>query len=101
MTGTDRLSKPLAAAYLAVVALVWAATVTGVVLALATGRSSWTTRNPWIVTPMAAVIVGAVGLIWTVERRLYADGPSPAAGFRMVGLALGWAVPVAWRRLRA
>jgi hypothetical protein len=94
------LSKPLAAAYLAVVALVWAGTVAAAVLALVTGRTSWTTRDPWIVAPTAVGIVCAVGIVWLLDRRLHGDRQGPATAFRMVGLAYGWAVPTAWRRLR-
>jgi|tagenome__1003787_1003787.scaffolds.fasta_scaffold20910919_3 hypothetical protein len=94
------LSKPLAAAYLAVVALVWAGTLAAVVLALVTGRTSWSTGNPWIVAPTAVGIVCAVGIVWSVARRLHGGRQGPATALRMVGLAYGWAVPAAWRRVR-
>jgi hypothetical protein len=94
------LSKPLAGAYLGVVALVWLSHVVGAVLTLATGRTSWSTENPWIVVPGLVVIASAVGVVWLVDRRLHRDRPRIAEALRMIGLAYGWAVPTAWRRLR-
>jgi membrane protein YdbS with pleckstrin-like domain len=93
------LSKPLAVAYLVVVALVWLSSIAGAVLAIATGRTSWSTHNPWIALPGVVVIASAVGVLWLVDRRLHEDRPRGATAFRMLGLAYGWAVPAAWRRL--
>jgi hypothetical protein len=70
-------------------------------LALATGRTSWTTQNPWIVVPGFVVIASAVGVAWLVERRLHRDRPRITGAFRMLGLAYGSAVPTAWRQLRS
>lgn len=94
------LSRPLAGAYLGVVALVWLSHVVVSVLALVTGRTSWTTQNPWIAVPGFVVIASAVGVVWLVDRRLHRDRPRIAEAVRMIGLAYGWAVPTAWRRLR-
>jgi protein-S-isoprenylcysteine O-methyltransferase Ste14 len=97
----DRLSRPLAAGYLAVVALVWIGHAAGVLLLLVTGRSSWTTENPWIVVPGLLVLASAVGTLGWVDRQLHGDRPAIGQAFRMLGLAYGSAVPLAWRRLRS
>ena len=94
------LSRPLAGAYLGVVALVWLSHVVVAVLAVATGRSSWTTEDPWIAVPAFLVTASAVGVVWLVDRRLHRDRPRIAEAPRMIALAYGWAVPAAWRRLR-
>ncbi len=93
------MSKPLAAAYLAVVALVWLSHVVGLVLLLLTGRSSWTTNNEWVVVPGFIVIASAVGIVRWVDRLLYQDRPRVTQPFRMLGLAYGLAVPLTWQRL--
>jgi protein-S-isoprenylcysteine O-methyltransferase Ste14 len=99
--GEARLSKPLAAGYLAVVALVWIGHVVGMLLLFVTGRSSWTTANPWIVVPGFLVLASAVGTLGWVDRQLHGDRPAISQAFRMVGLAYGSAVSLAWRRLRS
>ena len=94
------LSKPMAVGYLTVVALVWLGHAAGLILFFAIGRPSWTTENPWIVVPTAVVLVSAVGTLWWVDRLLHGDRPPITQAFRMLGLAYGSAVPLAWRRLR-
>lgn len=98
-TAEPRLPRPLAAAYLATVALVWLGHAAGLVLLLATGRSSWTTDNPWLVVPGFVVIASAVGTVWCVDRMLHRGRPPMTQAFRMLGLAYGSAVPTAWRLL--
>jgi hypothetical protein len=95
-----RLSTSLAGAYLGVVALCWGSHLAAAVLAVVTGRTSWTTENPWIVLPVAAVLASAVGIVWLVDRRLHADRPRGTTTLRMLGLVYGSAVPAAWPRLR-
>src|SRR3954452_4868224 len=81
------LSKPLAATYLAVVALVVDRHPrrTG---ARPRGRTpSWTTSNPWIVAPMAVAIVCAVGVVRLVYSRIHGEGPRPATAILAVVLS--------------
>jgi hypothetical protein len=94
------LSKPLAGAYLTVVAVIWLSHLVGLVLLLLTGRGSWTTQDPQIVVPAFILIASAVGIVWLVDRRLHKGRPWITEGFRMLGLAYGSAVPTAWRQLR-
>lgn len=96
-----RLSTPLATGYLAVVGFVWLSHVVVLLLLLTTGRSSWTTENPWIVYPTLLVLVSAVGTIWWVDRLLNKDRPPITQAFRMIALSYGSAVPIALRRLRS
>lgn len=93
------LSKRLAGAYLAVVGFTWLTHIVGPLLLLATGRSSWSTQNPWVVIPVFVVIVSAIAVVWLVDQRLHENRPSGVAGFRVLGLAYGYAVPTAWRVL--
>ena len=100
MRTTGSLPRPLATAYLAVVAGVWLTHLVGVALWLITGRSAWTTDNPWVVLPGLVLAAAAVGIVWLVDRRLNTDRPRHTEALRMLGLAYGRAVPLAWSALR-
>jgi len=96
----ERLSTPLAWGYLAAVALVWCGHVAAPVLFLVTGRSSWSTENPWVVVPALLVVASAVGTLAWVDRELHGDKPAIGQAVRMLGLAYGSAVPRVVRQLR-
>lgn len=100
-TEDSPLSTRLAGAYLTVVAVLWLTHVVLLVLGLTTGRTSWTTENPWISIPGGVGILLAIAVVLVVDRRLPAKRREPTSGvFRWFCLAYGSAVPEAWRRLR-
>jgi hypothetical protein len=95
------LSKPLARSYLAVVAFVWLAHATLLVLGLIVGRWSWTTDSPWVAVPGMVAILLCLGVVWLVDQRLDKVRRRTPQAFRWLSLAYGSATPEAWRRLRA
>ena len=94
------LSSPLASAYLAEVCVLWLATIAVVVLAIVTGRTSWTTHNLWIVVVGFVVIIAAIAVVRLVDQQLTGDTPGAMQGVRWLGLAYGSAFGQALRSLR-
>lgn len=95
-----RLPKPLAFAYLAVVALVWIGHLVGLALLLATGRASWTTERAQVVVPLLAAVAVGVVIVWLVKDKLRQAGQEDHP-LRLLALTYGAAVGTAWRRLRS
>jgi len=98
-------TRTLALAYLAGVALFWAATALSAALLLATGRTSAETTNPAVVIPGFLLVLGYVVVVWIVQVRAEhastrAGGPLAALG-RFIRLGYGTGAAAATRHLGA
>jgi len=78
---------------MAVVAVVYLTHVVLLVLGLTTGRTSWTTDNPWVSIPGLVAILLAITVVLLVNRRLPARRwPTTSQVVRWFCLAYGSAV---------
>jgi hypothetical protein len=95
-----RLSRPVAGAYLGMVAALYLSHLVVLVLALATGRSSWRSEDPLLAVVVLAVIAACWLILALVWRQLEPGRNLLAHPLRTLALFYGAAVPVAWRSVR-
>ena len=96
-----RLSRPVAVAYLVMVAVLWLSHLVALVVMLTGGAADTRSDDPWI----AALVLGSIAACYLVlalvSRQLEPGTNLLTHPVRMLTLFYGSEVPVAWRSLRA
>ena len=94
------LSRPVAVAYMAMVATLWLSHLVVLVLVLTTGQSSASSDSLWAAGLVLGSIVVCYLVLTLVSRQLEPGTNLLMHPLRMLTLFYGSELPVAWRSLR-